>query len=440
MTTFSKSRMIRQLLMLLGSGLLLGSLFGKPFLGLSIAMGGYFIWSISQLIKLLDWLNDPKASSIEPPESTGLWGEVFDSIYRMQKNHGRSRQKLTMVIQRIQESTSALSDGVVLIDHNHTLEWWNPSAGVLLGLKAPDDQGQNITNLLRDPRFADYFELGRYQRALEIPSPVNDETQLQFNITVYGKGNRLMIVRDVTRLNQLEVMRKDFVANVSHELRTPLTVVAGYLETMLDNLGPDSEIPPVWEKALNRMQEQSLRMQNLVADLLLLSKLESAEANVDPDGVHLAPMLQSIVEDGRALSGENQHQISLKCDEDIVLAASEHELRSAFSNLVFNAVRYTPLGGQIKVRWKQGKEGGRLIVEDNGVGIDPQHIPRLTERFYRIDKSRSQNTGGTGLGLAIVKHVMLRHGGRLTISSHPGKGSKFVCHFPERCLELAVTE
>lgn len=192
MTTFSKSRMIRQVLILLGAGLLLGSLFGKPFLGLSIAMSGYFIWSIFQLSKLLDWLNDPKATSKEPPESSGLWGEVFDSIYRMQKHHGRSRQKLTMVIQRIQESTSALSDGVVLIDHNHSLEWWNPSAGALLGLKSSDDQGQNITNLLRDPRFSDYFELGRYQRALEIPSPVNDEAQLQFNITVYGKGNRLI--------------------------------------------------------------------------------------------------------------------------------------------------------------------------------------------------------------------------------------------------------
>ncbi|WP_422136398.1 phosphate regulon sensor histidine kinase PhoR [Endozoicomonas sp. ALD040] len=436
MTTISKTHLLSRMIAYVIVGFSLGWLFGEPFLGLCVVMGGYFVWSFRQLFKLLDWLNDPKARSKEPPESKGFWGQIFDGIYRLQKQHSRSRQKLAGVIERVQESTAALNDGVVMIDNQSNLEWWNPAAGTLIGLKTPDDQGQLITNLLRDPRFVDYFEQGGYQKALEIPSPINPDHQLQFNITVYGKGNRLMTVRDVTRLNQLEVMRKDFVANVSHELRTPLTVVSGYIETMLDSLGPDSGLPPVWEKALNRMQEQSLRMQNLVADLLLLSKLESAEAQADENGVHVKTLLSSIVEDGCALSGESRHQISLDCPEDVFLAGSSNELRSAFSNLVFNAVRYTPEGGKILVRWWQDGEGGHMMVEDNGVGIDPMHIPRLTERFYRIDKSRSQNTGGTGLGLAIVKHVMLRHGGKLTISSHPGKGSRFICHFPEKCLEL----
>ena len=439
MTTFSKSQFISRVLTVFAAGLLVGWLAGYPFVGLCIAMTGYFIWSFRQLLKLMSWLNEAGASRSEPPESTGLWGEIFDGIYRLQKQHSRSRQKLSAVIERIQKSTSAMNDGVVMIDQQSCLEWWNPAAEQLLGLKMSGDQGQQVTNLVRDPRFSDYFEQWRYQKPLEIPSPINDDHQLQFNITVFGKGSRLMIVRDVTRLNQLEVMRKDFVANVSHELRTPLTVVSGYLETMLDNLGPDSDIPPVWEKALNRMQEQSLRMQNLVADLLLLSKLESAEADTR-ENIHFSEMLASIVEDGRALSGENEHQLSLKCPEELVISGNESELRSAISNLIFNAVRYTPMGGKIKISWKADKEGGRLTVEDNGVGIDPVHIPRLTERFYRIDKSRSQNTGGTGLGLAIVKHVMLRHGGRLSISSRPGKGSKFVCHFPEKCIQMEAVD
>lgn len=439
MTTYSRSYVLSRMMFFVVLGLVCGWLVGNPFLGLSVVMGVYFVWSLRQLFRLMDWLSDPKAKSKEPPESHGFWGEIFDGIYRLQKQHSRSRKKLAVVIERIQESTAALDDGVIMVDNQGALEWWNPAAEKLLGFKMPDDQGQQITNLLRDPRFADYFEQGRYQKALEIPSPLNNDNQLQINVTVYGKGNRLMTARDVTRLNQLEVMRKDFVANVSHELRTPLTVISGYLETMLDSLGPDSGLPPVWEKALNRMQEQSLRMQGLVADLLLLSKLESAEPVKDPDGINLEEMLKSIVEDARALSGENEHQISLECSENVFLQGNEGELRSAFSNLVFNAVRYTPMGGKIHVRWWKDKDGGHMMVKDNGIGIDPIHIPRLTERFYRIDKSRSQTTGGTGLGLAIVKHVMIRHGGRLSISSHPGKGSQFVCHFSQKSLALEVS-
>ncbi|UYM18576.1 phosphate regulon sensor histidine kinase PhoR [Endozoicomonas euniceicola] len=438
MTSITKSYVLSRMLLLSGVGFCLGWLLGNAFLGLSVVLMTYCLWSVKELFRLLDWLHAAKDRNEEPPESKGLWGEIFDGIYRLQKHHGRARRRLSTVIDRIQSSTTALKDAVIMVDRHNNLEWWNLAAEELLGFKTPDDKGQPITNLLRDPRFVDYFEQGRYQKPLLIPSPLNDEYQIEVNVTVYGRGNRMIIVRDVTRLMQLEIMRKDFVANVSHELRTPLTVISGYLETLIDGLH-DHDLPPVWSKAMNRMQEQSLRMQGLVQDLLTLSKLEAAEID-ENSAVSLRPMLHAIVEDGKALSGESQHKIYLECPEDAELGGCAHELRSAFSNLVFNAVRYTPAGGKIYVRWWQDEDRGHLMVEDNGIGIDPIHIPRLTERFYRVDKSRSHATGGTGLGLAIVKHIMLRHGGRISISSHPGKGSKFVCHFPKKRLMILADE
>ena len=438
MTSITKSYVLSRMLLFMSAGFFVGWLAGNAFAGLSLVLVLYASWSIKELFKLLDWLTAGRDCNEEPPESRGLWGEVFDGIYRLQKHHGRARRRLSTVIDRIQSSTAALKDAVIMVDRHNNLEWWNRASEDLLGFKMPDDQGQPITNLLRDPRFVDYFDQGRYQKPLQIPSPLNDDYQIEVNITVYGRGNRMLIVRDITRLNQLEIMRKDFVANVSHELRTPLTVISGYLETLLEN-SSDLNLPPVWNKAMNRMQEQSLRMQGLVQDLLMLSKLETAEIE-DNSSVSLKPLLEGIVEDARALSGESEHKIQLECPASAELLGCSAELRSAFSNLVFNAVRYTPAKGKIKVRWWQDDDRGHLMVEDNGVGVDPIHIPRLTERFYRVDKSRSHATGGTGLGLAIVKHIMLRHGGRISISSHPGKGSKFVCHFPRKRLTLAEEE
>ena len=432
MTGITKSYVLSRLLLLMSAGFFVGWLAGNAFAGLSLVLVGYILRGIRELFKLLDWLQAARDRNEEPPEARGLWGEVLDSIYRLQKYHDRDRRRLSMVIDRIQSSTEALKDAVVMVDRNNNLEWWNRASEDLLGFKMPDDQGQPITNLLRDPRFVEYFDQRCYQKPLQIPSPRNDEYQIEINITIYGSGNRMIIVRDVTRLNQLETMRKDFIANVSHELRTPLTVISGYLETLLE-ASPDLNLPPVWNKAINRMQEQSLRMQGLVQDLLTLSRLEAAEIE-DNSSVNLKPLLEGIVEDARALSGENQHKVQLECPDAAELLGCSTELRSAFSNLVFNAVRYTPASGKIKVLWWQDEDHGHLMVEDNGVGIDPIHIPRLTERFYRVDKSRSHSTGGTGLGLAIVKHIMLRHGGRISISSHPGKGSKFVCHFPKKRL------
>jgi two-component system phosphate regulon sensor histidine kinase PhoR len=245
-------------------------------------------------------------------------------------------------------------------------------------------------------------------------------------ITRYGNNEHLMLVRDVTRIHQLEQMRKDFIANVSHELRTPLTVICGYLETLLDNV---DEVNPLWSRALQQMQQQGGRMQTLLNDLLLLAKLEATDYPSDNQPVPVDDLLQIISEDAQELSGPKQQTITLEVDPAVQLKGSEAELRSAFSNLVFNAVKYTPEQGRIHIRWWGDVQGAHLSVQDSGIGIDSKHLPRLTERFYRVDSSRNSNTGGTGLGLAIVKHVLLRHRARMEISSVPGHGSTFTCHF-----------
>ncbi|MDG9928051.1 MULTISPECIES: phosphate regulon sensor histidine kinase PhoR [Pseudomonas] len=405
---------------------LLGLITGEYAWALVVGIGGYLLWHLKQLLRLHKWLRERQPDEA-PPEGYGLWGEVFDNIYHLQRRDQRVRGRLQAVIDRVQESTAALRDAVIMLDAEGNLEWWNLAAEQLLGLKTPQDSGQSITNLVRHPRFKDYFEAGQYQEALELPSPVNDRQRLQLQITQYGNHEHLMLVRDVTRLYQLEQMRKDFVANVSHELRTPLTVITGYLETLLDNV---EDVNPRWLRALQQMQQQGARMQNLLNDLLLLAKLEATDYPSDNQPVAVDLLLLSIRNDAQALSGARSHRISLEADNQIRLKGSEAELRSAFSNLIFNAVKYSPDESEIRIRWWGDEQGAHFSVADSGIGIEAKHLPRLTERFYRVDSSRASNTGGTGLGLAIVKHVLLRHRARLDIASVPGKGSTFTCHFP----------
>lgn len=416
----------RHLLLLLMACGLLGLITGEYAWALVVGIGGYLLWHLKQLLRLHKWLRERQPDEA-PPEGYGLWGEVFDNIYHLQRRDQRVRGRLQAVIDRVQESTAALRDAVIMLDAEGNLEWWNLAAEQLLGLKTPQDSGQSITNLVRHPRFKDYFEAGQYQEALELPSPVNDRQRLQLQITQYGNHEHLMLVRDVTRLYQLEQMRKDFVANVSHELRTPLTVITGYLETLLDNV---EDVNPRWLRALQQMQQQGARMQNLLNDLLLLAKLEATDYPSDNQPVAIDLLLLSIRNDAQALSGARSHRISLEADNQIRLKGSEAELRSAFSNLIFNAVKYSPDESEIRIRWWGDEQGAHFSVADSGIGIEAKHLPRLTERFYRVDSSRASNTGGTGLGLAIVKHVLLRHRARLDIASVPGKGSTFTCHFP----------
>ena len=418
--------LIRRLLLLVSVCLLLGLITGEYAWALVIGLAGYLGWHLQQLLRLHKWLRTRQGDEA-PPDGYGLWGEVFDSIYHLQRRDQKVRGRLQAVIDRVQESTAALKDAVIMLDRDGNLEWWNIAAEKLLGLKTPQDSGQQITNLVRDPRFIEYFENHNYNEPLELPSPISDRLRLQFHITQYGNREHLMLVRDITRLYQLEQMRKDFVANVSHELRTPLTVIAGYLETLLDNV---ENVNPRWLRALQQMQQQGGRMQNLLNDLLLLAKLEATDYPSDNQPVAVDLLLLSIKNDAQALSSERHHRISLEADPHLKLKGSETELRSAFSNLVFNAVKYTPDEGEIRIRWWSDEQGAHLSVQDSGLGIEAKHLPRLTERFYRVDSSRASNTGGTGLGLAIVKHVLLRHRARLDIVSKLGKGSPFTCHFP----------
>lgn len=418
--------LVRQLLLLLAGCLLIGLITGEYAWALVAGLVGYLGWMLQQMRRLQQWLKRSQPDE-PPPDGQGLWGDIFDNLYQMQRRDLRLRGQLQSVIDRAQGSTTALKDAVIMLDRDGNLEWWNPAAERLLGLKKPQDTGHPVTNLVRHPSFKEYFDRGRHEEPLELSSPINDRLWLQVTITRYGNSEHLMVVRDITRLHQLEQMRKDFVANVSHELRTPLTVIAGYLETMLEHT---DEMPPRWPRALNQMNQQAGRMQHLLNDLLLLAKLEATSPPTNTQPVAIAKLLQTIKSDAQALSGERNHQITLEADASLLLKGSESELRSAFSNLVFNAVKYTPDNGEVHIRWWCNEQGAHLAVQDSGIGIESKHLPRLTERFYRVDSSRASNTGGTGLGLAIVKHVLLRHQGRLDVNSTPGKGSIFTCHFP----------
>ncbi|WP_150305886.1 phosphate regulon sensor histidine kinase PhoR [Pseudomonas saliphila] len=410
-------------------GLLTGHIAWTLVFGLVV----YVSWMLRQLLRFHSWLADSRAGEL--PDVRGLWGEIFSTIHRQRQAAERRQQRLQRVIDQIQNSTAALSEAVVMIDRQGRLEWWNPSADRLLGLRNPADKGQHVTSLIRDPRFVTYYETGAHSEPLNLDSPTSTNIHLQFAITRYGQGERLMIVRDITRLHNLELMRKDFVANVSHELRTPLTVVIGYLETLLDD---EEVLASRWRRPMLQMQQQASRMHTLLNDLLLLSRLETTDTTPDEEPVLVHVLLSRIRDDALAFSNERHHRITLSIETEQPLAGIAGELRSAFSNLVFNAVKYTPDGAAIQIRWWSDEAGAHMSVTDDGPGIAPEHLSRLTERFYRIDSSRNSHTGGSGLGLAIVKHVLLRHQGRLEIVSEEGKGSCFTCHFPAKRLVQRV--
>ncbi|MBB3141707.1 phosphate regulon sensor histidine kinase PhoR [Halomonas organivorans] len=436
------SRLWRRELWRLAALVAVGALVGWPFAligtGVAVGLGLYLFYQLRQLHALQEWLTHHPHD--EPPAASGLWGELFDRLYRYQKGQRITQRRLRDTLRRIQESSEAMRDSVVMLDRHGDMEWWNSAAERMLGLQPAHDRGQHITNLLRDPRFVDYFHARAYSEPLTLSSPIDDNMILQFQITLYGDDERLLMARDITRLHRLEQMRRDFVANVSHELRTPLTVLTGYLETYGDMA---ELLPDRLSRGIGQMQSQTRRMQNLVNDLLLLSRLENDRGGLDDVRLDPASLLEAVRRDAEALSA-GQHHIEVEIAEPRGLRGSEKELHSAVSNLAFNAVRYAGEGSHIVLRWRPWKGGACLEVEDDGEGIDPLHIPRLTERFYRVDKGRSTATGGTGLGLAIVKHVLLRHDARLEIDSRLGEGATFRCLFPvERLIatndEIAST-
>ncbi|REH40147.1 PAS/PAC sensor signal transduction histidine kinase [Paraperlucidibaca baekdonensis] len=409
-------------------GLGVGYLAGHAVLGLCVVLIWLLYRQLQQLARLRHWLLDTEQ---DVPESEGAWDEVFRGIYYLRRNERRARDSLLSIIDRARASVSALEEAVALVDSDGNLEWWNPAAEALLGFRAVD-RGQPVINLIRTPSFIRYFKHGPYDEGLKVSSQRHSGRQLQFEITQFGDNDRLMIVYDITRLHNLEQMRKDFVANVSHELRTPLTVLSGYLETLQDQ---HEGIEPRWLRALGQMAQQATRMNNLVNDLLLLSRLENQPEDREPHIVHVPRMLKQIHQDAVALATPKQQTVTLECEPGLCVLGMEADLRSAFSNLVTNAVKYTPNGGVVAVRWLADGQGAHFSVTDNGLGIDEVHLPRLTERFYRADAARSSATGGTGLGLAIVKHVLMQHKATLDIQSELGRGSRFTCSFMPTLIE-----
>ena len=424
---------IKRVLIVLAASWLVGMVLGAVSLIMVLSVLGYLAHSFYQLLIFQRWLrnlaNDERQ---EPPESSGVWGEIFDGIYRLQRRERDAVQYLKSILDKAQESSAALEIAVVMISAKDHLSWWNKAAETLLGFRTEQDQQQTVTNLLREPRFIEYFEKRLYAEPLRITSPINKKQMLEFQITLFGEGERLMLVRDVSQMHRLESMRTDFVGNVSHELRTPITVINGYLETLLDHR---DTLAPRWIKPLEQMHQQAQRMENIVRDLLTLSRLETKSLPRVQDEILVPSLLREIKNEAELAFAAKQHTYFLECDGDYRLRGSTNELYSAISNLVFNASKYTPTSGEIHIYLRGTERGLDVEVQVNGAGIEEHHLPRLTERFYRVDESRSTDTGGTGLGLAIVKHVLARHGATLEIFSTLGTGSRFICHFPaERLL------
>ena len=409
-------------------GLLAGAAWGWALLacGLLVAAWRHTV----ALGRLVAWFAKPLPEDL--PEASGSWDELLRALHHHERAAEGRQRELADALAWFRRAAQALPDGVVILDAQNRIEWCNDTAGSHLGIDVRADVRQPIENLVREPAFASYLA----EHGTGTPPPIRVALERDriyaLQIVPYGESQKLLLSRDVTQAERVETMRRDFVANVSHELRTPLTVLVGFLETVRElKLDPQRV-----RDYLGMMQDQAARMHRIIEDLLTLSQLESAPPP-PAERVRVMPLLERLRADAEALSA-GRHAISLDASPEVDLLGSEGELASAFGNLVTNAVRYTPSGGEVRLRWRDGADGARFSVEDTGAGIAPEHLPRLTERFYRVDRSRSRESGGTGLGLAIVKHALSRHDARLDIESTPGKGSRFSARFPPQRMAPAL--
>ena len=399
---------------------LIGSIWGFASEAMLLAALGLLSWHYLHLFKVDRWLwRDRK---LTPPEGRWSWQQIFDGIYYQQRKARQKQKQMSAIVRQFRDGAEALPEAIVLLSDEWTILWCNRLAQLLIGLRWPQDEGQRIDNLVRHPEFQNYLHRQQFKEALVLTAHHAQELVLEFRFVPYGDHQFLLIVRDITQLKQLEQIRKDFVANVSHELRTPLTVVQGYLEMLEPGQLPDEAM---WQKVHPVMLDQTLRMQALVQQLLALSRIEASGPVQHEQVVQVPELLHYLEQEAQSLNRDKQHQIEFHIDEQLVVKGSADELRSAFSNLITNAIKYTPPGGEIKVSWQRQHNKAVFSVNDNGEGIAPKHVKRLTERFYRVDQARSRATGGSGLGLAIVKHVLSRHNSRLLIFSEPGAGSSF---------------
>jgi two-component system phosphate regulon sensor histidine kinase PhoR len=419
MWTFALARLAGILLL----GLCVGLLIGPIWLWVLAAACLYLGWQLVTLYRLDRWLR--LRSQIDPPNLGGIWGDIVAQVVRLHRRKQFHKQRLIQLFRELRRSTAALPDGVIILSPQREIVWFNRQAARLLGLRRPVDVGLRIDNLIRSPEFVLYLHGDDFAMPLVIRPPVPLDLYLALQMVPYGGGQSLLLVRDVTRQMRLEAMRKDFVANASHELRTPLTVISGYLDTLAD----DSSIDPAWSGPIRDMRAQAQRMNAIIADLLELSRLESTDGEAPRDAIDVPGMLERLQRDALA-SADRPRQVVLDLESADGLFGAAHELESAFTNLLVNGMKYTSAEGTVRMRWWADEEGAYFSVIDSGIGIPAEHIPRLTERFYRVDAGRSRGQGGSGLGLAIVKHALQRHGGWLEVQSIEGKGSTFTCQFP----------
>jgi two-component system, OmpR family, phosphate regulon sensor histidine kinase PhoR len=379
------------------------------------------IWQVIQISRFESWIRNGGRGKY--PKAKGIWEDIYYHVYQIKKSEKRRKKKLGKIIDQFRKSTDALPDAAVVLGKEDEIEWANTAAKNALGLQS-SDRGQRIPNLIRFPVFVRYLKTGNFNETIIMPSPTNSRITLAVRIVSYGAGLRLLLAQDVTQLRKMEQMRRDFVANVSHELRTPLTVLKGYLETLQEL---DGALSPLLSHSIQQMQEQTERMQYLVDDLLLLSNLETQPKKTHC--VDIPTLLGKICKESENLHN-SAGRIELSLETNVHIYGDEQELRSAFSNLLGNALKYSPKESKVHLRWHQIEQNLVLDVVDQGEGISETEIPRITERFYRIDVRRTNKVAGTGLGLAIVKHVLLRHDARLVVISQLYKGSTFSCYFP----------
>ena len=421
----SWKRLVMELVLCCLPALILGALFGYLPWFLLAAVTGLLVWHFWNLLQLSWWLWVDR--SMTPPPGHGSWEPLLYGLHQMQMRNKKRRRELGSLIKRFRSGAESLPDAVVLTTAEGMIFWCNGLAQQLLGLRWPDDNGQNILNLLRYPEFTQYLKRQEFLKPLNLV--LNNGRHLEIRVMPYSEQQLLMVARDVTQMHQLEGARRNFFANVSHELRTPLTVLQGYLEMMQEQALEGA----TREKVLHTMREQTSRMEGLVRQLLTLSKIEASPVQMLNETIDVPMMLRVVEREAQTLSQQKQ-TIEFHIDSSLKVLGSEDQLRSAISNLVYNAVNHTPPATHIVVSWKRVPHGAEFSVEDNGPGIAAEHIPRLTERFYRVDKARSRQTGGSGLGLAIVKHAVNHHDSRLNITSTPGQGTRFSFILPERLI------
>ena len=421
-----------RVLAILGVGAALGFFFGSVASGLLVSLMVVLLYWSYQMFRVEQWLSEVAE---EPPQAAGVWGLLFDYIHRLQSQSAEAQGRLESSLHYLQDSLKSMRDAAIITDPWGNIAWMNDSAGSLLGISLDKDEGRPLVSKMRLPNFSDYLAVGDYKVPLRIPPSSEQKRCLQVEVSSFGGGDKLIFIKDITEQYKLEMMRRDFVGNVSHELRTPLTVLKGYVEN-LQSL--DSDLVSKIQRPLVQMDMQVVRMEVLLKDLLWLSRIETIEGADKTLPINMTDLVAEIIEDLRAAYPERK--IDTHLEHDDVILGDATELHSAVSNLVVNALKYSGHDDLVTVEWKLDSGLPTLTVRDEGEGIKPQHIPRLTERFYRVDKSRSQATGGTGLGLAIVKHVAVSHNAELLIDSVYGQGSVFSMVFKphQKVIQAAV--